>query len=225
MIKRIARKVLTQWLWGYTPAELGMGQITWSQFGEDCLVRNMFPKDYSGCYVDVGAFHPIYLSNTYKLYKSGWRGLAIDANPHMAPLFDRLRPGDTFVHSAVGLIPGLVTMKMFDVGAFNCLEQNSENVPSQFRGNVQSLRVPSKPLSALLLEHGIEKIDFLNVDCEGSDLEILESNDWMRWKPSVVCVEDHSKEWKNSLVTSFLNERDYVLITRACLSSLFSIRR
>src|SRR4051812_40269558 len=113
MIRRLARHFLTPWLWDYTSAEIGMGAVTWSQFGEDVLLKAIFRGRQQGTYVDVGACHPIYLSNTYALYRQGWRGIAIDANASMSEAFTKYRSGDRFIHSAVG-IEGEVTMTMFD---------------------------------------------------------------------------------------------------------------
>lgn len=221
MLKRILRKTLFKWLSGYSSAELGMGVVTWSQFGEDRLVTTLFDQNFAGTFVDVGAFHPIYLSNTYNLYLKGWRGLAIDPNPQMEALFARFRPKDTFVHSAVGTQSDFVAMTVFEEGTFNCLNQHLEQVPEKFRKGALTLSVPSKPLAAILSAYKVERMDFLNVDCEGADLEILQSNDWNRWKPRVVCVEDHAQEWQSSEIARYMMERNYSLRYRMGLTSIF----
>jgi hypothetical protein len=106
MLKKIVGRLLTPYLWSYTSAELGLGQLTYSQFGEDILIRGFFRDKQVGVYVDVGAFHPIYYSNTYALYKLGWYGVAIDANRTFERLYKKFRPRDTFVHAAVGQSEG-----------------------------------------------------------------------------------------------------------------------
>jgi len=201
-----------------------MGAVSWSQFGEDRLIQTLFEPEHIGFFVDVGAFNPIYFSNSYGLYRKGWHGLAIDANLQMAEPFARFRPKDTFVHSAVGSHAEFVTIRMFEMGAFNCLDRYSENVPERFRGNMQNMKVPCKPLATILSGHKIGQIDFLNVDCEGMDLEILQSNDWKRWKPRVICVEDHSDEWQCSPITQYLVGCGYSVRFRAGLSSIFSLK-
>jgi len=220
-VRRALGRVLSPWLWGHSSAELGLGRVSYSQFGEDVLLKILFDQKRPGFYVDVGAFHPIYLSNTYALHRQGWRGLAVDANASMATLFARHRPTDTFVHSAVGSTGGTVRMAMFETGVFNCTEDQIANVPEQFRRNERMAEVPIRPLKALLDEFEVARVDFLNVDCEGSDLAILQSNDWKRWRPAVICVEDHSEVWLQSEVTQYLIGRGYQLKYRAGLSSLF----
>ena len=65
---------------------LGRGTFrSYSQFGEDALVNSLFRNKKYGIYVDVGAYHPILYSNTYALYRRGWRGFAIDPNPSLPP--------------------------------------------------------------------------------------------------------------------------------------------
>ncbi len=223
LIKRALKRGLTPWLWGHSSAELGLGNVSYSQFGEDLLLRSLFSGKSSGVYIDVGAFHPIYLSNTYALSRQGWSGMAVDANASVAHLYGRFRPKDVFVHSAVGSRSDRIKMSMFEAGAFNCTADHAENVPEQFRQQEIVVEVPMRPLAAILKDREIGPVDFLNVDCEGSDLEILQSNDWSRWRPSVVCVEDHSDEWQKSEVAQYVTGQGYSLKFRAGLSSLFVI--
>ncbi len=181
-------------------------------------------ESHRATYVDVGAFlRPSYLSNTYALSRLGWKGVAVDANASIAPLYGRFRPKDVFVHSAVGSRAGHVKMAMFEAGAFNCTVDQADQVPEPFRRQQAIVEVPIRPLGAILADRGVEAVDFLNVDCEGSDLEILQSNDWSRWRPSVVCVEDHSDEWQESEVTRYVMSLGYTLKYRAGLSTLFVI--
>jgi hypothetical protein len=67
----------------------------YSQAGEDAILSNIFnyvlPTD-RGFYVDVGAYHPFKHSNTYLLYRAGWRGINIDPRPGSKALFDKHRP-------------------------------------------------------------------------------------------------------------------------------------
>jgi FkbM family methyltransferase len=224
MIKRILRKGLLEWLSGYSSPELAMGAVTWSQFGEDRLITTLFERGFTGTFVDVGAFHPIYLSNTYNLYLKGWQGWAIDPNPEMQGLFARLRPKDKFIQSAVGSQAGSVTRSLFDEGTFNCLNEHMDSVPEKYRKGARTLTVPSRPLAAILSDHKVERMDFLNVDCEGADLDILQSNDWKRWKPRVVCVEDHAEEWQSSDIVRCMGSYDYSLKYRAGLTSIFALR-
>jgi FkbM family methyltransferase len=221
LLKRAARKLLTPFLWDYTSAEYQCGRLSFSQFGEDVICDFFFSRNFRGCYVDVGAFHPMTVSNTYGFYRRGWRGLCIDANPDIAGLFARFRPDDIFIYSAIGRETGQIEMALFADGAFNCLAEQMANVPDDVRRTARLVKVPINPLASILAERNIKEIDFLNVDCEGNDLNVLLSNDWSRWKPTVICVEDHADNWQSSEIVQFLGTVGYTLKYRAVLSSIF----
>jgi FkbM family methyltransferase len=221
MLKKIVRRLLTPYLWSYTSAELGLGQLTYSQFGEDILIRGFFRNKSVGVYVDVGAFHPIYYSNTYALYKLGWNGVAIDANRTFERLYKKFRPRDTFVHAAVGQSEGRVQFVHFASGAFDRLQEFAGQVPEQFRTGETTREVNMRRLDHILDSSKVSKIDFLNIDCEGSDLDILSSIDFARLRPLLISVEDHSVNWMVSPLVKTLAENEYAVYGRCGLSTLF----
>lgn len=71
------------------------------QWGEDILVRKLFPRKKStGVYLDLGAYHPFKHSNTAFFWLKGWHGFNIDANPETIKIFKKTRPKDINIHSA-----------------------------------------------------------------------------------------------------------------------------
>ena len=74
---------------------------TYSQFGEDLKVKKIFQNKKKGFYVDVGAYHPLKINNTYLLYKKGWNGINIDVSSFSIDLFNFLRPKDLNYQCAV----------------------------------------------------------------------------------------------------------------------------
>jgi hypothetical protein len=95
----------------------------------------------------------------------------------------------------------------------------------RFLGNID---VDVLPLSEALSTHlPNTKIDLMSVDCEGLDLDVLKSNDWDRFRPSLLLVEDHVGDFANALespVTSFLYDVKYVLVARLNYTSVFVAR-
>src|ERR1700730_18274703 len=83
--------------------ELQSMQFSFSQFGEDLAVRQIAGRFglARGIYVDVGAYHPIFGSNTLLLYKQGWRGINIDFVPERIVAFEQYRPNDHNVAACV----------------------------------------------------------------------------------------------------------------------------
>src|SRR5690348_6806843 len=79
----------------------GYRMESYSQQGEDLILRILFSHVDRGFFVDVGAFEPRQFSNTYFFYRRGWRGINIDATPGTVSAFNKLRPRDINVEAAV----------------------------------------------------------------------------------------------------------------------------
>src|SRR5262245_49332338 len=107
--------------------EAGVGQYDWkrlrftyAQYGEDIIAETLLPEP-QGFYVEVGAIHPVQISNTYLFYRKGWRGIAVDPNPSVARLFAKRRPRDIMVQCAIGEQEGSATFDILDAGESNHL--------------------------------------------------------------------------------------------------------
>jgi len=164
----------------------------YSQEGEDMILQRVFGQRREGFFVDVGAHHPFRYSNTYLFYKKGWRGINIDATPGSMHEFKKYRPADINLEVAVSQTPGEFCFYLFDDPAYNTFDANAAE-KAQLAGAklLEKANIASRPLKDILTEHltANEKIDFLSVDVEGFDLEVLKSNDWIRYKPEYVLVE------------------------------------
>jgi FkbM family methyltransferase len=170
-------------------------EISTSYFGEDILVSRLLKPSCSGIYVDVGAHHPITGSNTYKLYRRGWRGLAIDPNPRFVRHFRRYRPKDTHIVAGVALARGSMTYHAFDPDVFNTLcPEQARKIEALGKRKIDEIPVPCLPLSDLVAEHLRGRhIDILNIDCEGMDLDALRSLDLAVNRPTAMVVEDYPR--------------------------------
>ncbi len=180
-------------LWHFKRAVLdGYAAKSYSQEGEDMVLRRVFDDRRSGFYVDVGAHHPKRFSNTYYFYRRGWRGLNIDAMPGSMRLFRRLRPRDINVEQAIGPDRRELTFYVFNEPAMNTLDPElaSSREIGPFKV-VREEKLTTRPLAEVLAEHVREgqRIDFLSVDVEGLDLVVLQSNDWSRFRPTFLLVE------------------------------------
>src|ERR1041385_1053171 len=92
---------------------------SYSQEGEDMILKRIFDEKKNGFYVDVGAYHPKRFSNTYYFYKKGWRGINIDAMPGSRKAFRRQRPRDINVESPISDKHETLTYYAFDEPAIN----------------------------------------------------------------------------------------------------------
>lgn len=168
-------------------------KLSYSQEGEDKILERYFQEKDKGFYIDVGAHHPIRFSNTYKFYLKGWRGINIDAMPGSMKLFDKIRPYDINIEAAISDKEEILTYYAFNESALNGFSSEIANLRD---GNDGYKIVFKKPIRAQKLSSILEKklpeqekIDFLSIDVEGLDLEVLKSNDWERYRPKILLVE------------------------------------
>lgn len=202
---------------------------TYSQEGEDIVLRKLLEKKKKGFYIDVGAHHPFRYSNAFWFYKNGWRGINIDAAPGTKNLFDKVRPRDKTIEAAVGKTGKHVPYFMFEDSALNTLDKKIADkvVSSRQSILVKTLELPCVTLASILDTYLPKKktIDLLNIDAEGKDLEILESNNWKKFSPRVVCVEVGSNITLGSInshkITIFLKKKGYKLTSKLFNSAIF----
>ena len=166
---------------------------SYAQEGEDLVLRRLFEDQPSGFFVDVGAHHPRRFSNTYLFYRAGWRGINVEPNPDLTPMFGRERPRDITLELGVSDVAGVLTYYRFNDGALNTFDSELAREREGLRGyrivGTAELRVAR--LDEILAQHlpAGTKIDFLSVDVEGHDVHVLRSNDWERFRPRIVLAE------------------------------------
>jgi len=212
------------------PTFLQERALTFSQEGEDLILMRLFAQRSKGFFVDVGAYHPFRFSNTFLLYNAGWRGINVDATPGSMQAFEQIRPDDTNIECFVGDSSSERVFTRYNEPALNTASQaviESRTLPSSY-WSVSTTTVHPRTLSSILDEHkpSDTAIDLLNLDVEGSEQEVLESNDWSRYRPEVIVIEQLSTDLRESMrhpTTTFLNERGYELIAKAFNSVLFRL--
>lgn len=204
----------------------GYAQTHYSQFGEDIVVTRLLREPH-GWYVDVGAHHPKRYSNTYLLFRRGWQGVNIDANPHTIQLFQKARPKDANICVGVGGKAGTLTYHQFSDPAVNSFKEDEAKkwMGKDWITYLGPREVPVRPLRDILREvSGLPRIDLLTIDVEGMDLEVLQSNDWETYTPTVIIVEcaDYDPHASEHPIVMYLRARGYVLAAFVGSSLIFS---
>lgn len=207
----------------------GYAARSYSQEGEDMILRRIFEKQRSGFYLDVGAHHPKRFSNTYFFYRRGWSGINIDAMPGSMVKFNKLRSRD--INLEVGVSAKRETLKYY---VFNetALNSFSEQLTLERDGVgsyhvVKTIDVAVFPLSEILEKYvGDREVDFMTIDVEGKDLEVLKSNNWERYRPSFVLVEcfgtdDVDAVVKNNETVKFMMARGYSMFAKTVNTVFF----
>ena len=205
-----------------------------SQFGEDKFLINLFKKDYKGKYLDLGCFHPTKHNNTNILYKNGWRGINIDLNPLTIELFNFMRPHDINLNVAISdneteknlyFIDELNTQNTLDENQLFFLKKH-HNVKEE---EIIKRRIKTKKLDSILTEYNFNKIDFMNIDIEGHELNVIETIDFKKIKIRYICIEmiNHNEiAVKNSkYIEQILNINNFKIIKKFGFNYIFENRK
>lgn len=172
---------------------------SYAQLGEDLVVDHYLGEKDRGYYVDIGAYDPMFLSNTYHFYRKGWSGIAVEPNALKAEAWRSERPNDKFFPEACG-----------DKDLKFKLGENHDSLSSCSKE--AGVPVKSRPLSEYLAM--LPSVDLLSVDAEGMELDILKSNDWAMFRPTMIVVEiiDYMKKTKHQEVIDYLIAQGYGVV-------------
>jgi FkbM family methyltransferase len=170
-----------------------------SQYGEDVIINQFFPEGYKGICIDVGAVDGLLFSNTYRFEKNGWFCICCEANPEM---YEKLKMNRLeAVHGAIG------SQDLLEV-YFNVVnliaKGGNENAVSAvtiderllrehefLNPQIRKVNVPMFTLDTVLLKYpALTHIDFLSIDTEGTELEVLKGFDMVRWKPKLLVIDN-----------------------------------
>ncbi|MFJ5445039.1 FkbM family methyltransferase [Methylobacillus methanolivorans] len=194
-----------------------MAMKSYSQEGEDLILRRVFDGRDCGVYVDVGAHHPVRFSNSYLFYKRGWRGICIDPSHVAIAWFKKIRPKDIALEVGVSDEESELTYHMFDEPALNTFSESlaDQRVKTTAYKRIGTRSVPVRPLKKILDEvllPGTE-IDFMTIDVEGLDYQVLASNDWGKYRPRIVLAEALD-DAAGERIRDFMAKHHYKVIAR-----------
>lgn len=201
----------------------------YGQYAEDAVLFGALWPSRRGFFVDVGAFDPIVGSNTYKLYRHGWRGLTIEPNPAPAWRFRLFRGGDRHLTVGIAEAPATIEYYEFDQSMWNTIDaERARSVAADGHPIVRTRNIPCERLDSILAQYAPGKqIDLLNVDCEGADLAVLRTIDFVQQRPTVIIVEDLERffgaptDQTSSEIMEFMHARGYAAIARVLYSMIY----
>lgn len=201
--------------------------LSYAQEGEDMILKVIFEDIETGFYVDVGALHPVRFSSTYHFYMKGWQGINIEAMPGSMQEFNKKRPRDINLELAISDKKEMITYYVFNEPALNgfsrslSLERN-ENTSYKilFTKELQTIPI-SEVLDQYLL--GDQTINFLNIDTEGYDYKVLKSNNWEKYRPEIVVIEDYLPFEKifESEIFNYMQKLDYEIYCRTLRTTIY----
>ena len=212
-----------------------------AQQGEDVVLERIFEQvifdkisnGIDRTYVDIGAYHPIEHSVTYTLYKKKWNGIVFDPSESSRDAFKKFRPKDKFVCAAVGAEDNIDVTFYFNSSSNSKLNKgidlhtsNTKYVKEDLKKDYISKKVKQVNLMQELKRNNINKIDFINIDAEGAEMEILKKFDFDKYRPIVVAVEIHGNNILsaiNSEIAKILFKNNYRMVASTVITYFFAL--
>lgn len=191
---------------------------SFAQAGEDLAAHFIF--GYLGIgdvtYLDVGAYDPIRINNTYFFYLKGFRGVLVEPNVTMGEKLRAVRPRDTTLTAGIGVgeVREADYYLMTEPSWNTFSKEEAEHQTRISNGRIKVEKVVKMPLldiNAVMSEHFKGAPAFLSIDAEGWHLAILKSIDFQRFRPKIICVETLVSGTKTVIeeIPAFLTAQGY----------------
>ena len=195
-------------------------RLAYSHWGIDLIITKLLNSKNKGIYIDVGCHHPFLNNHSYLLYKSGWEGINIDIDYNSIDMFNFFRKSDVNIQTAV-------TDHKGEVDLFFYHNRAAKNTISKEFGSdaKEQKKINSDTLNNIIENSKFKdsKIDFVSIDVEGNEMNVLNGYNLKKYKPKLILLEfilPNKKEFyekdineiTNSEVYNFLIKNEYKLI-------------
>ncbi|NTJ63204.1 FkbM family methyltransferase [Agrobacterium rhizogenes] len=163
---------------------------SFAQNFEDVMLWRALGHVVNGCYIDVGAQHPVIDSVSKAFYDRGWRGVHVEPVPQYADLLRAERPDETVLQIALGAEAGSLELNIFpDTGLSTAVDvyARSHRELHGFEGS--KLQVPVLPLRTALAFLNNKPVHWLKVDVEGLEEAVLQGWDPAAIEPWIIVIE------------------------------------
>tara|TARA_B100002019_G_scaffold224367_1_gene197297 strand:+ start:309 stop:1010 length:702 start_codon:yes stop_codon:yes gene_type:complete len=191
--------------------------IHYGEFGEDILVNRILKNLETGKYVDVGCYHPYKGSLTAQLYKKGWKGINIDLSKSSIDLFNLVRKEDINLNLAVSDFNGQTSY-------FENSPINQQNSLIKNNDNQKKIKIDCKNLNLILKENKFEKFEYLNIDVEGSEQNVINGINLSKYSPILITIENnnlHINDYIESETYKILIKNNYTFISKTGVTNFF----
>lgn len=191
--------------------------IHYGEFGEDVFINRIFKDIKIGRYVDVGCYHPFKGSLTAQLYKKGWNGINIDLSKSSIDLFNIVRKKDINLNLAISDFDG-------ETNYYENSPINQQNSLIKDNDNQKKIKIQCKRLSSILLENHYNNFEYLNIDVEGSEQNVINGIDLSKYRPILITIENnnlHLKDYIESEIYNILIKNNYTFINKTGVTNFF----
>ncbi len=205
---------------------------SYSQNKEDLILENLLNKNHNkGFYIDIGAHDPIIDNNTFKFYKKGWKGILIEPIYSKYSKIKQKRPRDIILNIGVGNKNSLSKFYEFEISTLSTFDKQTAKLYEKNGYKIKSIKqIKISKLSDILdlNRRKFKNIDILDIDVEGLELNILKSNNWKKYKPTIILIESErfieskDDEYFN-IIYKYMISKGYVLKYFNGLNSIYVV--
>lgn len=207
------------------------GRVSYAQSGEDLIVDFIFRALQVKCptYLDIGAHHPTYLSNTYFFYMNGSSGVCVEPDPELYAEIKRKRKNDMCINAGIGVDSvseaDFFVMSTRTLNTFSRVE--AERYQSYGRQTIEKVvKIPLIPIMDIQDRFKEKKLNFVSLDVEGLDYEIIKAFDLNKQRPEVFCIEtitytEDNSEQKEQQIINYMLENDYMVYADTYINTVF----
>ncbi|MEG6548832.1 FkbM family methyltransferase [Desulfocurvibacter africanus] len=201
-----------------------------SQRGQDWYLSTyIFPKTTKGFFLDIGANHPFNLSNTYYFENNGWSGMAFEPQPHIHTLWKDARKTPCYP-LALGDQDDTISFNSIIsdnwVHAMAYIDTGSDNRGEQLQGMgekyiIEQIKVKQVRLDEFLRKNKISEIDFISMDVEGYEMNVLRGIDFSSVQIKCFVIENDATCIGDNTIRNFLKDKGYMHIARLSGDDVF----
>ncbi len=201
--------------------------ISYSQSGEDLLIAfifEVFIKNAKPTYLDLGAHHSSFMSNTYLFYKKGCRGVCVEPDPLLFEEIKKNRSKDVCLNVGVGFSDKKeADFYVLSASALSTFSKAEVEKCSAYTTVEKIIKVPLLSINEIIEKHFTTAPDFISLDIEGLDFEVIKTLDFINHRPKVLCVEtiENSTEKKHSEINEFMLSKDYMVYADTYINTIF----
>jgi FkbM family methyltransferase len=191
--------------------------LHFGEFGEDIFINRILNNIKYGKYIDVGCYHPYKGSLTAILYNKNWNGINIDLSKTSIDLFNMVRKRDVNLNVAISNYDG-------EISYYENSPINQQNSLTKINNKQTKINIKCQTLNSILEKNIIKKFDYLNIDVEGSELEVIEGIDLMKYHPSLITIENNNlllEDYLKDNVYKKLISCDYVFVNKIGVTNFF----
>lgn len=206
-------------------------KISYSQCGEDLIVDFLLQamRIRKPTYLDIGAHHPTYISNTFLFYEKGCSGVCIEPDPTLMRHIKKVRKNDICLNVGVGV--GAEEKAKFYLLTSRTLNTFSLEEATRYQTYggqkiEEVIDVPLVPINKVISDYFSPCPNFVSLDVEGMDYEIIKSFDFSKYRPEVFCIEtltytEDKTERKIVEIIDYMKSRDYVPFADTYINTIF----